>query len=133
MDYILFEHDGGTDSTAVDIPLSVKSRFTRIWHLNVSDAGCMWVPQRAGRHVLLRRHTTDDRFTAIATADHMEGDKIEFTGIRLTDGYYTLGAVYPINFTVVLSVIIAVGVGLWAAGVFWLWRRMTPARRQKDT
>lgn len=111
-DYILAGHNlkTGNNSSTLDcggMTGSQNQRWLRIWYVDATDAApkivsnvvfdmsdggvAGVVPANASNYVLLNRAGTSGNWTESSIVPTISGDKITFSGVLLSDGYYTIG------------------------------------------
>lgn len=111
-DYILAGHNlkTGNNSSTLDcggMTGSQNQRWLRIWYVDatdvapkivsnvvfdMSDGGLAGiVPANASNYVLLSRAGTSGNWTESIIVPTISGDRITFSGVSLSDGYYTIG------------------------------------------
>lgn len=111
-DYILAGHNlkTGNNSSTSDcggMTGSQNQRWLRIWYVDatdiapkivtdvvfdMSDGGLAGiVPANASNYVLLSRTGTSGNWTESSIVPTISGDRITFSGVLLSDGYYTIG------------------------------------------
>jgi hypothetical protein len=111
-DYIFAGHNlkTGNDATNLDcggMTGSQNQRWIRIWYVDatdvapkivsdvtfdMSDGGLAGiVPANAANYVLLNRAGTSGNWTESMIVPTISGDQITFSGVSLSDGYYTIG------------------------------------------